>query len=96
MPTTKPRLAITLTEDTRAAVADLADALGKPESSVVSELLTEMAPQLRDLAKLQRAVASGRKSAAKQAMRDLMGTAMAEVMSVAQPELFEQKKRAKR
>jgi DNA-binding GntR family transcriptional regulator len=88
MPTLKPRLALTLPPETRAAVRDLADASGKAESTVVSELLAEMVPTLHDLAKLLRAAKSGKKAAAKAALRDLMGNAMAEVLTEIQPDLL--------
>jgi DNA-binding GntR family transcriptional regulator len=88
MPTLKPRLALTLPPETRAAVRDLADASGKAESTVVSELLAEMVPQLHDLAKLLRAAKSGKKSAAQAALRDLMGNAMAELVTDMQPDLL--------
>jgi hypothetical protein len=95
MPTLKPRLALTLPPETRAAVRDLADASGKAESTVVSELLAEMVPTLHDLAKVLRAAKSGKKAAARNALRDLMGNAMAEVINELQPDLLT-KSKAKR
>jgi predicted DNA-binding protein len=88
MPSKKPRLALTLPPETRDAIRDLAEATGKPEATVVAELLGEMVPQLHDLAKLTRAAKTGSKRAAQAALRDLMGNAMAEIMTEAQPELF--------
>lgn len=91
MPSVKPRVALTLHPETRAAVRELAEAAGKPEATVIAELLREMAPQLRDLAKLLRHAKAGRQQAAKAALRDLMGNAMAELMAEAQPDLLKGK-----
>lgn len=87
MPTLKPRVAVSLPPDVRAAVRDLAQASDKAESRLIQDLLTEMAPQLRDLAKLIRAAKSGRKAAAQKALRDLVGGSLAEVM-IEQREMF--------
>ena len=88
MPTKLPRMALTLPEDVHAAVYDLADAMGKPASKVVTELLQEMVPQLQGLAKIARAGRSGNKAAAKRALQHMFGDSLAEVMSQQQPELF--------
>jgi hypothetical protein len=91
VPTLKPRVALTLPESTRAAVRELAEAAGKPEATVIAELLSEMAPQLRDLAKLLRAAKEGRRAAARAALRDLVGSSMAEMMAASNPDLFKGK-----
>ena len=91
MPSNRPRMALTLPDDVYEAVFGLADALGKPASKVVTELLQEMAPQLVDLAKIARASKAGNKAAAKQALRHMMGDAMAEAMTLAQPDMFANK-----
>lgn len=88
MPTRKPRMALTLSESVNAAVHDLADAMGKPASKVVTELLEEMVPQLESLAKIARAAKSGNKAAAKKALQHMVGDAMADVLTTHQPELF--------
>jgi hypothetical protein len=81
-------MALTLPEEVSYAVHDLADALGKPASKVVTELLQEMVPQLQGLAKIARAGKAGNKAAAKRALAHMMGDTMAELMTVQQPELF--------
>ena len=88
MPSTRPRMALTLPDDVHAAVHELADALGKPASKVVTELLQEMVPQLQGLAKIHRASKAGNAAAAKRALQHMVGDAMAEVLTSEQPELF--------
>lgn len=88
MPSQKPRMALTLPEDVSRAVHDLADAIGKPASKVVTELLQEMVPQLQGLAKIARAGKAGNKAAAKRALAHMLGDTMAEMMTMQQPELF--------
>jgi hypothetical protein len=92
MPSQRPRMALTLPADVHAAIHDLADALGKPASKVVTELLQEMVPQLEGLAKISRAGRAGNKAAAKRALQHMMGDQLAEVMAVQQPELFGKRK----
>lgn len=75
------RMAMTLPPETEAALWDLADAVGKPAATVAAELLTEMADQLHDLAKLTRFAQAGKGAAAKRTLRHMMGNAMAEVMA---------------
>lgn len=87
MPTQKRRMALALPPEVDAAVHELAEATGKPAATVVVELLAEMAPQLRDLAKIARHLNAGRKGAAKTALRHMVGNAMAEVIAEAQPAL---------
>jgi hypothetical protein len=87
-------MALTLPEDVNAAVHDLADALGKPASKVVTELLQEMVPQLQGLAKIARAGRAGNRAAAKRALQHMMGDALAEVAAAHQPELFGKPKQA--
>lgn len=93
MPTRKPRVALTLTPELDAAFADLADATGKPASTVVVELLHELIPQLEGLAKVARAQKAGNKAAAKRALVSMVGDSMAELMSMHQPDLYAKGKR---
>lgn len=94
MPSQKARMALTLPDDVRDAVSDLADAMDKPASKVVTDLLQEMVPQLQGLAKIVRASKAGNKAAAKRALQHMMGDAMAEVMSTQQPDMFRKGKKA--
>lgn len=93
MPSKHPRMALTLPDHVRDAIYDLADAMGKPASKVVAELLEEMVPQLEGLAKVARAARSGNKPAAKRALMHLLGDGMAELMAQQQPELFGKKRK---
>lgn len=93
MPSQKPRIALTLNDELKAALEDLSDASGRPVSRVVTELLTEMIPQLQGLAKYARAAKSGNVAAAKRAMVHMLGDNMAEMMAMQQPELFGKKKK---
>lgn len=95
MPSQRPRMALTLSEDVHAAIHDLADALGKPASKVVTELLQEMVPQLQGLTKITRAAKAGNKAAAKRALQHMVGDGMADLMQQQQPELFGNRKGSK-
>lgn len=88
MPSKRPRMALTLPDEVHAAVHELADAMGKPASQVVTSLLQEMVPQLQGLAKIHRASKAGNAQAAKRALQHMVGDAMAEVLTHEQPELF--------
>lgn len=92
MPSKRPRMALTLPEHVQAAVYDLADAMGKPASKVVTELLEEMVPQLQGLAKIARAAKQGNNAAAKRALQHMVGDGFAELVSMNQPELFGKRK----
>lgn len=80
-------MALTLSDECAEALNDLADALGKPASTVAAELLHEMVPQLEGLAKYARHAKAGNKAAAKRALVHLIGDGMAEVISDQQRDL---------
>jgi len=81
-------MALSLAEDTRAAVAELAAAMGKPPATVVADLLNDMVPQLLEFAKFARAIQSGNLDAGKRALRHIFGSEMAGIMKELQPDLF--------
>lgn len=91
MPSTRPRMALTLSPELHATIHDLADAMGKPAATVVTGLLEEMAPQLEGIAKVARAAKAGNKVAAKRAIQHMLGDAFADVMAATQPDLFGKK-----
>jgi hypothetical protein len=95
MPSAKLRTAIILPDSTRAAFIALAAAQGRPLATVIAELLHEMEPQIISLAKLTEHAKAGRTGQMKQALRHMLGDAMAEVMTVSQPELFKAKGKRK-
>lgn len=88
-------MALTLTPELGACLADLGEALNKPASTLVVELLHEMIPQLEGLSKIARAAKSGNKVAAKRALVHMVGDNLAELMAMQQPELFKSKAKAK-
>lgn len=81
MPNVSPRIAITPTPELKAALEELADAMEQPVSRIIVSLLTEMAPQLRDLAKVARHTKAGKTAAAKRALQHMVGNALAEQLS---------------
>lgn len=91
MPTVQRRMALTLPPDVEAAVFDLADALGKPASKVVTELLQECIPQLQGLAQLTRAAKAGNRAAVKQTLQHMVGDAAAALLTAQQGDFFPQK-----
>lgn len=95
MPSHRKRMALTLPDPVSEALSTLAAAVGKPVATVAVELLTEMAPQMLDLAKIARAQKAGNQAAAKRAVQHMLGDALAEVMSTQQPELFGKPKKAR-
>jgi predicted DNA-binding protein len=86
-------MALSLPDDVRDALDDLADATEKPASTLVSELLQEMLPQLEGMAKVARALKAGKHSAAKTAMRHMLGDTLAHLMIEQQPDMFKGKAR---
>jgi hypothetical protein len=88
-------MALTLPPDLREALFDLADAAGKPPSTVAAELLGDMVPQIKDLAKVLRAAKAGRTEAARRALVHMIGNGMAEVIEASQPDMFKPKKARK-
>lgn len=74
-------MALTLSAQAQAALADMADATGKPSATIAAELLLEMAPQLHDAAKIIRLSKAGKKAAAKRALTHMLGDGMASIMS---------------
>lgn len=92
MPSMKPRLAVLVTPAVIAALDDLAEASGKARSTVAAELLAEIAPQLHDTARFLRSVKAGKTQAARNALRDLVGAAVADAMEATQPDLLKVKR----
>ncbi len=74
------RMAMTLPPETADALFDLADAIERPAATVAQELLTEIVPQLHDLAKIARLTKAGKGSAAKRALVHMIGDSMGEIL----------------
>jgi phenylpyruvate tautomerase PptA (4-oxalocrotonate tautomerase family) len=84
----RDRLALTPSPELRAALEELAQALGQPPATIAVQLLIEVIPQMQGLAKIARAAKAGNKAAAKRALVHMIGDAMGEIMAKQQPELF--------
>ena len=93
MPTRKPRVAIALDDAVLASIRNLAHASGKPVASVIADLLTEMTPQLDDIAKMMRLTKAGKGAAARKVLQRMYGDSVARALTATQPELFEGKKK---
>lgn len=87
MPTQKPRMALTLPPELFKAVHEMADALGRPASTVLVEMLVELIPQLEGITRMAIAAKSGNKAAVKRALVHMVGDNMAELMTMQQREL---------
>jgi len=82
------RVALTLTGEPLAACRDLAAAMDKPVATVIAEWLAELAPSMRDVAKIARQVRAGKHSAAKRTLQHMLGNAAAELVTQRNEELF--------
>lgn len=67
---------LTLPASLHAALFDLSKATGKPAATLVAELLGEMEPQLKDMAKMFRMVQGGKKQAALAVAESMVGRAV--------------------
>ena len=92
MPSKHPRLALTVPAALKEALDDLAEAQGVPTAKVVVGLLSEMEPQIRDLAKYTRLVRAGEIKSAKRVLVHMFGDAMAEVIQEQLPLSADKKK----
>lgn len=95
MPSQKPRIALTLSNELRDALTDLGTVIGKPVATVAVDLLTEMIPQIVGITKVARASKAGNTAAAKRALVHMVGDNMAEMMVRTQGDMFPKKKGAK-
>lgn len=80
MTTKMRRIQVCLPDSLAEALADLADAEKKPISKVMVLMLSEMEPQIRDLAKYARSIKAGKMDEAKQAIAHMLGHSMAELL----------------
>jgi hypothetical protein len=92
MPSKQHRMALTLPDDVREVLNDCSDAMGKPATKVVTDLLKEMVPQLQGLAKVARATKAGNMAAAKKALQHMMGDNFAAMVEATQPDMFKGKR----
>lgn len=80
MPTTKPRLYVTLPDDLRDDLQALAAVQEKPISTTVVDLLRELQPQIQGLAKLIGHAKAGNRAAAKKTLAHMVGDTLADVL----------------
>jgi predicted DNA-binding protein len=78
VPSIKPRTNLTLPDDLDEAIRDLADAVGKPRSTVIVELLQEMQDAMPAMAAMARMAKQGKKRAALQRLANLNADAIAQ------------------
>jgi hypothetical protein len=88
-------MALTLSDEAAAALADMAAALGQPASTLAAEFLHELAPQFHGIAKMARAAKTGNKAAARRVVAHMLGDQYAQLMAMQQPELFGKPKSSK-
>jgi hypothetical protein len=87
MPSKSPRLALTIPDDLKQVLDDLGDAMGKPTSKVVTELLQELSPQLAATAKMVRLAQAGNRAGVKRVLAHMVGDAAAGLLTARQEEL---------
>ena len=95
MPSVNARVNLTLPPELHTILVDLATALKKPVSTVVTDLLTEIIPHMEGITKIARAQQAGNVRAAKNALAHMVGNQMADVMATYQPELFGKPRKSK-
>jgi len=96
MPSRLPRVALTLPEDLKAVLDDLAEAMEKPTARVIVELLREMAPTLQQTAKMIRLASAGNRAGVKRVLTHMVGDQMAQVITATQPDMFPPSKKGKK
>lgn len=91
MTTKNRRITISLPPEVDTALAALATAEDRPQAKVVTDILTEFAPQMLSMAKLHAQVKAGQTADAKRTMQHMLGDQMASLLAE-QAEMFKGKK----
>lgn len=91
MTTKNRRITISLPPDVDAALLAMAEAEGRPQAKIVTEILTEFAPTMRNMAKLHEQIKAGKKLDAKRTMQHMMGDQLAGLIAE-QADFFKGKK----
>ena len=86
------RITISLSPEVDTALAAMAEAENRPQSKIVTEILTEFAPQMVAMAKLHAQIKAGQKVDAKRTIQHMLGDQMAELLTE-QGEFFKGKKK---
>lgn len=80
MATKHRRITISLPPEVDAAILALAEAEGKPQAKIVTDVLIEFAPTMVHLAKFHQQIKDGKKIDAKQTVQHMLGDAIASLM----------------
>lgn len=91
MTTKNRRITISLPPEVDAALLAMAQAEGRPQAKVVTEILTEFAPNMLSMAKLHEQIKAGKKQDAKRTIQHMMGDQLAELIAE-QTDFFKGKK----
>jgi predicted transcriptional regulator len=73
VPTKRHRIALTPSDELNATLLRLAEAMDKPVSRTITDLLDELRPQLDGLTKLMQHAKAGNKAGAKKALMNMVG-----------------------
>jgi multisubunit Na+/H+ antiporter MnhC subunit len=80
MATKHRRITISLPPEVDAAILALAEAEGKPQAKIVTDVLIEFAPTMVHLSKFHQQIKDGKKIDAKQTVQHMLGDAIASLM----------------
>jgi predicted transcriptional regulator len=86
------RITISLPPEVDAALLALAEAEDRPQSKIVTEILTGFAPQMLSMAKLHGQIKAGKTAEAKRTMQHMVGDQMAALLAD-QGDMFKGKKK---
>jgi len=92
MTTKHRRITISLPPEVDEALLALSEAENRPQAKVVTEILTEFAPQMLSMAKLHAQIKAGQKVDAKRTIQHMLGDQMAQLLTE-QSEMFKAKKK---
>lgn len=84
-------MALTVPHDLKIILDDLAEAMEKPTSKVVVELLQELSPQLRDTATMIRLAKAGNTAGVKKVLAHMVGDQAANLLAASIPDPKTQK-----
>lgn len=81
MATKHRRITISLPPEVDAAILALAEAEGKPQAKIVTDILIGFAPTMIQIAKFHQQIKEGKKIDAKQTVQHMFGDAMASLLA---------------
>jgi predicted DNA-binding protein len=92
MPTKFKRITISLPPAVEHALSAMAKAEGRPQATIVTEILAEFAPNMLSMAKLHEQIKAGKQVDAKRTMQHMMGDQLAGILAE-QSDFFKSKKK---